>query len=183
MLTVYIICFWVGLLLTLITAFLGGDFGHGIDFGGHSADAGFHFPLNLTSLLAFLTVFGGVGYLLSHMGMVGGIGILLIAVAAGVGIAWVLFLFLSKVLMRTEDVMQESNYSLQGTLGTVSMPIPVNGTGEMKYVLNGTTRSMGIREEKGRPLDRGTKVIVLKMMKGIGVVSVFDDPLNGTFEE
>jgi membrane protein implicated in regulation of membrane protease activity len=177
MLTFYIICFWVGLILTLITTLFGS---HSLQMdvdidSSHSAQGHSHSPINFTSILAFLTGFGGTGYILLKNNGLSGVLILVIAVAIGIVIAALLFIFLSKVLMRDENVMKEANYKIEGTLGTITVTIPPQGTGEMKYILGGTTRSVGVRGEQGEEISKGTKVVIVGMEKGIASVTLFEE--------
>ncbi|QGQ96685.1 hypothetical protein EHS13_18270 [Paenibacillus psychroresistens] len=181
MLTFYIICFWVGLILTLITTIFGGNGGHSLNLevdmdSGDSGQGGHgHSPINFTTILAFLTGFGGTGYILLKYNGLSGILILLIAAGIGLVIAAALFMFLSKVLMRDEHLMKLENYQIEGTLGTVTTAIPLHGTGELKYILGGTTRSIGVKEQNGQEISRGTKVVIVGMEKGIAIVTPFEE--------
>jgi membrane protein implicated in regulation of membrane protease activity len=180
MLTFYVICFWVGLILTLITTLFGGHGSHTLQMevdmdSGHSSQGNGHSPINFTTILAFLTGFGGTGYILLKYNGLSGILILLIALVIGFVIAAALFMFLSKVLMRDEHVMKAENYQIEGTLGTVTTAIPLQGTGELKYVLGGTTRSIGVKEQHGQEVSRGTKVVIVGMEKGIAIVTLFEE--------
>lgn len=177
LLTLYIISFWVGLILTLITSFVGGLGNHHYHFhlGNHSTDFhGGHSPFNLSTILAFLTGFGGMGYILLNNSFISGILIILIAVITGFIISALLFIFLSKVLLRDESVMKDMDYQLVGTLGTISIPVQLESIGEMKFILHGTTRSIGVKEQDGYMIPKGTKVVILKVEKGIAVVSMFE---------
>jgi membrane protein implicated in regulation of membrane protease activity len=181
MLTLFMISFWVGLSLTLITTLFGGHGSHHlhIHLGSHQAEfKGGHSPFNLSTILAFLTVFGGTGYILLNSSLISGVWIILIAAVIGFLIAAMLFIFLSKVLLRNDSVMSEVDYQLAGTLGTISIPVQTEGIGEMKYVLNGTTRSIGVKEQDGLMIPQGAKVVILSVEKGIAVVSMFDEPVN-----
>jgi membrane protein implicated in regulation of membrane protease activity len=180
MLMLYIICFWVGLILTLITTLFGGHGNHTLQMdvemdSGHSSQGHGHSPINFTTILAFLTGFGGTGYILLKYNGLSGILILLIALGIGFVIAAALFMFLSKVLMRDEHVMKAENYQIEGTLGTVTTAIPLQGTGELKYVLGGTTRSIGVKEQQGQEVSRGTKVVIVGIEKGIAIVTPFEE--------
>ena len=102
----YLICFIVGFVLSLISAFGGfihmpqGHHGH-IHVGhghGHAAGAGIS-PFNFSTITAFLAWFGGVGYLLTKFSGIWLWLAFLIAVAGGVLGASILFLFLVKVLL------------------------------------------------------------------------------------
>jgi membrane protein implicated in regulation of membrane protease activity len=177
MLTFYMICFWVGLILTLVTTLFGSHSLHmDVDLdSGHSAQGHGHSPINFTTILAFLTGFGGTGFILLKNNGLSGVLILLIAVGVGCLIAAILFVFLSKVLMRDENVMKEANYQIEGTLGTITVAVPPKGTGEMKYILGGTTRSVGVRGQHGEEISKGTKVVIVGMEKGIASVTLFEE--------
>jgi hypothetical protein len=77
--------------------------------------------------------------------------------------------------MRDEHVMKEENYQIEGTLGMITATIPPQGTGEMKYVLGGTTRSVGVRGQHGEEITKGTKVVIVGMEKGIASVTLFEE--------
>jgi len=173
------ICFWVGLALTVIVTIFGDFVGHLFDFGGSDGSAhGGPSPFNLTTILGFVTAFGGAGYLLTAMDVVGGTAALILAALAGLAVAACLFFFLSKVLMRQDDVMRESDFEHVGVLGTVSIPIAPDGIGELKYELNGTIRSIGARSQNGKPIGRGVKAIIMSVDKGIATVCEFEEELN-----
>lgn len=186
MVEVYLVTFWVGLILTLIVSLFGG-FGH----GGH-ASVGVHLghtqipgtghgpgPFNLTTILGFLTGFGGCGYVLSRLGFAGGVFVLVLAVLVGLVIAALLFFVLVKVVAHGERVMHERDYDLQGMLGYISIPVPADGVGEMKYVLEGTTRSLGVRSVNGRAIAKQTEVVITSVEKGIGWVAPYDEYVHG----
>jgi hypothetical protein len=179
-LTLYIICFWVGLILTLVSTLFGGHGSHSLHLdvdmdSGHSSQGHGHSPVNFTTILAFLTGFGGTGYILWKNNGLNGMLILLIAVTIGLVIAFGLFMFLSKVLMRDENVMKEANYQLDGTLGTITVAVPMSGIGEMKFILGGTTRSIGVKEVYGNAISKGTKVVIVGMEKGMASVTLSED--------
>jgi hypothetical protein len=172
----------VGLILTVVTTLFGGHGSHSLHMdvdmdSGHSSSGHGHSPINLATILAFLTGFGGTGYILWKNNGLSGMLILLIAVAIGLVIASGLFIFLSKVLMRDENVMKEANYQLEGTLGTITVAVPTLGIGEMKFILGGTTRSIGVKEEHGKAISKGTKVVIVEIEKGIASVTLFEDTI------
>ena len=187
MTAVYEVCFWVGLLLTLATSLLGmggrgGHGGHGLfHLGSHAMGhhgQGGPSPFNLTSILTFLTVFGGVGFVLQSAGLFGGVLILLLALSAGSLVAWLLFLALVKIFLKGEQVMDESQYDMTGMIGHVSVAIPDTGVGEIKYVLQDTVRSIGARSASGVKIPKGDKIVVRSIQKGIAIVQDFDDYMS-----
>lgn len=179
MMTLFVVCFFVGLVLTLLITLFGVDSFelHGDAGGAHGHGHGHSGPsvFNLSSLLAGLTVFGGMGYILNKVGMTSGLLILLLAIAAGLGMAWLFFLLYAKVIYKHDDSMKESDFELSGQLGKLSVPIIGEGMGEMVYVLHGTTRSISVRSENGESLAKGTKVVILNISKGVATVTAFNE--------
>lgn len=185
---VYLVCFLVGLILTIVVSLTGGlgHAGHSflhIHFGSIGADAGGGHgtpgPLNLPTLLGFLTGFGGCGYVLTRLGFSQGILVLFIALVVGLGIGGLLFLVLMKLFVKGERIMRESDYDLRGMLGYVSVRIPEQGVGEVKYVLDDTTRSIGARSEIGVSVEKSTEVVILNVNKGIATVTAYDEYVHG----
>jgi hypothetical protein len=196
---VYLICFVVGFLLALVGA-LGGTFhwpfgghdglhgfhmpvphGHGIGGHGHGAGSGHgpggvHVsPWNFATLMGFLAVFGGVGYLLSSRARLGNVLVLGIALAAGFAGAALIFGFLTRVLLRHERFLEAADYDMVGVLGRVTVPIRTGGTGEVVYSQGGTRKSVGARTEDGGAMDRGQEVVVTRFERGIAYVRGFEE--------
>src|SRR5436853_1967023 len=152
----YLICFVVGFAFSVIS-FLSGTlnshvhlpkhlhFGaghHGAAHGaGHSHGAkggvkGVHFSfINPMTFAAFLTWFGGAGYLLVHLRHIWVYAGLALASLAGLVAATLVFWFVAKVLMahEHEHVLDPLDYDMIGVLGYVSSTIRSGGTGEMIF--------------------------------------------------
>jgi membrane protein implicated in regulation of membrane protease activity len=138
-------------------------------------------PFNFVSLMAFLAWFGGAGYLLSsYSGMRVGFG-LLISVVFGLAGGGIVFLFLSKVLIRPDENMDPADYEMVGVLGHVSSPIRQGGTGEIVYTQMGTRRVCGARSDDGNPITKGTEVVVTRYEKGIAYIRRWSE-MTGTKE-
>lgn len=177
--TAFAVCFWVGLILLLVGSFQGHGHGFGHAGGGGHFDTGAsagHGGLLLSPLplLVLLTVWGGVGFLLLQLSSFG-LGIVLVlctvtALAAGA----VIYYLLSRLMSRYDNSMKQEEYELEGQLGYLSVPVSGPAIGEMKYVLHGTTRSVSVRSETGEFLAKGTKVIIVRLEKGIAVVIAFE---------
>jgi hypothetical protein len=143
--------------------------------GGARAGRGSVSPFNFVSLTAFLAWFGGTGYLLTRFSTLWvGMGLLLAVVSGLIG-GGIIFLFLSKVLMRDEEHMDPADYEMVGVLGRISSPIREGGTGELIYSQAGTRRVCGARSEDGTAIPRGTEVVVARYEKGIAYVSLWSE--------
>ena len=192
----YLICFVVGFTLSLVSFLAGGLHWH-LPFGHHAAHgiphvgagtangpkAGAAHPahghdisrFNFFTLAAFLTWFGGAGYLLTRYSALWfGLG-LLIAMASGLAAASAVFVFLTRVLMSKEENMNQADYDMIGVLGRLSLPIREGGTGEIIYSQAGTRRSCGARSESGSALPRDSEVVVTRFERGIAYVRRWEE--------
>jgi hypothetical protein len=188
----YLVCFGVGLALSLLTFF--GGFGH-LHFGhlhdghlhlGHSYAGHTHAPrasgqdasispLNGFTLMAFLCWFGGTGYLMSRFTGVLGLGVFAIAVISGVAGAAIIFWFLARVLLPNERVLTAEDTEITGVLARVSSPIREGGTGEIAYSQGGARRAAAARSDAGAPIARDVEVVVLRYERGIAYVQPWSE--------
>jgi hypothetical protein len=143
--------------------------------GAHAhQDAGVS-PFNFVTLTAFLAWFGGTGYLLTrYSGLWVGFG-LLASVASGLVGGGIVFVFLSKVLISSEENMDPADYEMVGVLGRVSSSVRQGGTGEMIYAQMGTRRVCGARSDDGSAIAKGTEVVVTRYEKGIAYVRLWSE--------
>jgi membrane protein implicated in regulation of membrane protease activity len=154
------------------------DFGHAD--GDHVAHAhGAHFSFfNFGSLTAFLTWFGGAGFILTRYSSVWfGVAMLL---AAGVGClgSLIVFWFVGKVLMAHEKDLDQADYDMIGVLGRISSLIRAGGTGEIIYSQEGTRHTCGARSEDGSAIEKGTEVVVTRYERGIAYVRRWEELAN-----
>lgn len=149
----------------------GGNEATGADTGHQGAVS----PFNFVTLTAFLAWFGGTGFLLTRFSTVWFALGLLLALAAGMFGAAIVFLFLTRVLISHEENMDSADYEMAGVLGRISMPIRENGTGEMIYSQKGTRRTCGARSEDGAALEKGAEIMVARYEKGIAYVKRWED--------
>jgi membrane protein implicated in regulation of membrane protease activity len=186
--TFYLVCFLVGLLLSIFS--LLGGMGH---FGGHvhvphvphaghiphvphGVDNGATIPWwNAFSIMIFLCWFGAAGYLLTRYGsFVAGVVLVLAAICGVVGGA-ILFFFLTKVMLPHERELTADDTSVVGVVGRVSSPIRADGTGEILYEQMGATRSAAARSEDGEPIQKEEEVYVIRYEKGIAYVRRWEE--------
>ncbi len=182
----YLVCFVVGVTLSVLS-FLGGSFhmphvhvpvphGGAHFAGGAHVGGGAQMPfLNFGTITAFLAWFGGTGYLLTRYSSLVVAGVLMLAIAAGLAGALIVFWFLAKVLMRHDVELDPADYERVGVLGRISSPIREGGTGEIIFSQEGTRQTCGARSENGEALSRGTEVIVTRYEKGIAYVRRWEE--------
>jgi len=193
--TFYLICFALGLSLTLLS-FAGvfshlhfghfhWNFGHAhtgvhtghVHTGGHTAHGGkggIH-PINGFTLAAFLGWFGGCGYLLERYANLLTPIVLGAATLAGLVGAAILFWFLAKVLLPHERELTAADTDVVGALGRVSGTIHQGGTGEIQFSQNGVRRFAIARSEAGVAIPRDVEVVVMRYEQGIAWVRRWDE--------
>ena len=130
---------------------------------------------NASTAMAFLAWFGGTGYLLSRHSSLVGTAILVISTLAGVMAAWVVFRFMVKLIGSQDAPMTAEDTRTEGAIGTISMSIRENGTGEIIYSMNGIRRSAGARTEDGRAIEKGAEVVIERYEKGIAYVKRWEE--------
>jgi hypothetical protein len=183
---IYLFCFLVGATLSVFS-FLAGvihlhlplklhlhfhlPHPHGASHGGGPHISWF----NASTLLAFLAWFGGVGYLMTRYSHVETFFIVGIATLAGLAAGWVVLRFLIKLAGPSDEPLRESDRRVIGALGTVSMTIRENGTGEIIFPLGGGRRCSGARSEDGQPIEKGTEIVIERYEKGIAYVKRWEE--------
>ena len=135
-------------------------------------------PLNFSTVLAFLTWFGGAGYLLTaHFG-VGALVALTLAAAVGLFGASIVFFFLVRVLLKGQTpFLRDEDYELEGTIGRLSVGIRAGRTGEVVFSKAGTRRVASARSADGDDIPQGAEVVVIHQERGIAYVRPFEDLL------
>ncbi|MGB8260625.1 MAG: hypothetical protein WCE75_09755 [Terracidiphilus sp.] len=203
--TFYLVCFLLGLSLSLLS--LLGGMGH---LGGHlphvphvphlpaghvphlphaahlpqggAAQAGNGATVpwwNAFSLMIFLCWFGAAGYLLTRYGsLVAGV-VLLLAGLAGVAGGVIVFLFLVKVMLPHEHDLTADETPVVGVVGRISAPIREGGTGEIVYEQLGARRSAPARSEDGSAMALDEEVFVVRYEKGIAWVRRWEELEEG----
>ena len=192
----YLICFCVGLVLSLISVVGGfahlhigrfhmGHVGHGhAAYGAHRGSPGSHgsglSAVNGFTITVFLCWFGGAGYLLHHASIFGGVLILLIALINGVAGAALIWAVLFKLLLPRECVLTPEETEMAGVLAEVSDSIrDGDGIGEIIFSQAGTRRAAAARSEDGSAIARGTEVVVVRYARGVAYVRRWDELANG----
>ena len=179
-------CFAFGLLFTVVTSLLGGFGGtqsHGIAhglFGGltgshGSAQAHGHganpvSPFSLSTLSAFLTWFGGAGYLLTRYSPLAALVVAVTALIFGVIGAALFFTAIARFIVPRLTVLNPEDFRVPGAVARVTSTIQPRGIGEIVYTLGGTRHADGARSESGDLIERGTQVVILRVDKGIAYV-------------
>jgi membrane protein implicated in regulation of membrane protease activity len=184
--TFYLICFLVGFLLSLLSFIAQSGHlhaGHGhFTFHGHGAHghaasghgSGLMSKFNFATIAAFLAWFGGSGYLIErHTGLWALVG-LCAAALIGIAGASVVFWFLSKLVAR-DRTLNPADYDMIGVLGHVTSTVREGGIGEMNFPRDGGRVSAPARSEDGKPIGKGTEVVITRYEKGVAYVKKWDE--------
>jgi len=190
----YLFCFLIGFALSLL-AFLAGAVHlqlpaklhihlpaqalHGKAIaglrGGHAQAGGGISWLNASTILAFLAWFGGTGYILTRNSHLVAALSLLVSSAVGLVGGWIVFAFMVRVVRISERQMDDWDYRLEGSVGTLSSAIRENGVGEITFERNGAVKSASARTENGKPLPKGAEVVISRFENGIAFVERWED--------
>jgi hypothetical protein len=193
MATIFLGCFIFGALFTAASFVLGfgGHGGPGLHHGGvghagqtlhaghavahHAPGADQELPLfNASSLLAFLTLFGAVGYILTSYAEWVLLPALIGAVLAGL-LGWLAIAMLLRTVLAGEVELDPADFRMEGTLGQVTSAIPPHGSGETVFTMGGTHHGEAARTADGRPLARGTEVVITHYEHGFATVEPWAD--------
>jgi hypothetical protein len=173
---VYSICFGVGLLFAIISAFVGHLFGGhdahvDVGTGGH-AEAGFEdtgmpglSPFSPTTVSSFITAFGACGLILSRIEATKSPWISApLATLGGLLIAGGVVLLFGTIFHKTQSSSESKVGLLVGMSGTIITPIPANGVGEIAYVQGGSRYTAPARNERGAPVPSGQTVKIVRIV-------------------
>jgi len=187
----YLLCFLIGFSLSAFSFFAGAvhlhlpfkmhlpfhGAHHGVASASHGGlRGGMHISwFNTSSAMAFLAWFGGTGYLLTRHSHLLAVVSLLIATVAGLAAGFVVFRFMVKLVSSDDAPMKSEDYRMEGSLGTISMPIRESGTGEIIFSLAGVRRCAGARSDDGKAIEKGAEVVIERYEKGIAYVKRWEE--------
>lgn len=162
--------FFFGLIFSVVSLVMGvADLGWGHPGHGHDGPG----PLNLAVLLAFITWFGGVAYLLrTGLGLPAVLAVI-VGIAGGV-LGGVVVYRLMKVMRSHETVIRAEDYRMPGVIARVTSSIREGGTGEVVYEQAGVRHVAAARAVSGAAIPRGTEVVVMRLDRGIVYVELWD---------
>jgi len=194
----YLFCFIFGFSLSVLS-FLAGAFHLHLPFkmhlhlGGHHAGhgggglrggtaakggvrAGAHVSwFNASTAMAFLAWFGGTGYILSTRSHLVAAASLGFSTLSGLIAGWIVFKFMVKLIRGGDSELREDDYRIEGSVGSISVPIREQGTGEVIFSLAGVRRGAGARAEDGQPIEKGAEVVIERYERGIAYVRRWDE--------
>ncbi len=173
---IYLVCFGVGLLFTVVSGILGGVFGghelHHGDVADTHAEGGFashempgFSPLSPTTLATFVTAFGGFGMVFHSMPATHSPFLSApLALVGALAVAALVFWVFNTVFRKTQGSSESRVASLVGVTAVLNTSIPVNGVGEIAYVQAGTRYTAPARAEGGQAVPPGATVRITRIV-------------------
>jgi hypothetical protein len=196
---VFLGMFLLGFLFTVLSAVMSGAFGHafgeGSAFDAHAADGGAmggdvgptvgeghpevgwaqhnlptFSPLSPTTISAFITAAGGMGYVSLVWWEWGPWGSGALALGSGLLFAAILIALFSFIFGATQGSSVVVLDSLVGAEAEVTTPIPSGGLGEVAYVRNAQRSVMSARCADAAAVPKGAKVVIKSVAPAVFVV-------------
>lgn len=181
--------FLLGFLFTVVSALMSGALGHafgeGSAFDAHGAHPGAmggdvshvphaghaevgwaghelstFSPLSPTTIAAFITAAGGMGYVSLHWWEWGVAASIALALVSGILFSVVVFLLFAAIFKATQGSSLVSLDSMIGAEAEVSIVIPSGKLGEVAYVRNSQRMVMAARCADGASIPTGCRVVV-----------------------
>lgn len=137
--------------------------------------------MSTTAIVAFLTWFGGAGYILTNSAKWPWFFAIIPAAIAGVAGASVIAAFITW-LRRGSKAMRQEDFNLQGTLARVTVEIPANGVGEIVFTMGGARRCEAAKNLSERALAQGSEVVITSYERGMAIVEPLKELMDGSSE-
>lgn len=170
---IYTICLVLGLMFTLISAFLGHFFGghDAVGTGGHPDGGVGHDGVpgisifSPTVLASFVTAFGAFGLVFSEIPATSSVWVSApISFVGGLVIALAVFWLFNFIFRKTESSSEGRVTKLIGQAAVVVSPIPESGVGEISYVQSGSRYSAPARNENAAAIAVGQTVKITRIV-------------------
>lgn len=188
MLKLFQVCFYTGILYTVISFVLGhlldfagicGDIDidldadldldinidGGIDFDGHMSGIAVS-PLKPITIAAFVTVFGGTGMILLKNDLSAWVS-LIIASAIGFTVSFILYRFIVVPLYKAQNTSAVSQAELIGSLAHTALAMKGESYGKIIYTVEGNTYSAPAKSIDGRAIEKGVPVVIIDIKKNL----------------
>lgn len=179
LINIFELCFLVGAIFTVVSFLLGHlfHFGHhgdgGFDTSGHTHIDNDHqggpiiSPFKPVVIMAFLTVFGGMGVIsLKYMGLAA-IFALAAALSTGLFASFLMYRFIIVPLYMAQNTSAVSQRELIGIPATVILDIKKGCFGKITYVVNNNTYTAPAISGESEEILRGERVVILNIQKNV----------------
>lgn len=163
--SIYLAALILGVILTILYFFVGEVLEGLMDIAGDGI-------INSITFIGYITLIGGVGYVLETVTFMGSGNIFVINLVVSLVIVVLVNFFIILPVKRSEKNISYSVQELKGTTGEVFTSIPVDGFGEIIIPRAHGTMSKPAKSFDGDPLPEGTKILVIDIDdEGVFLVS------------
>ena len=165
MLTIFQVCFFVGIGL-IVLSFLMGNLLDAIGFEGLDLDfdvfgIDIFIPINPMLYILFTAIFGGVGWILtSKFPSFATLLTIIISIIASLLVCSLVFFLVIKPLKKAQNTSAPDTEELIGLRATVTETIRVGGFGEIRYVINGNSFMAPAKATTGGEIKVGKDVAI-----------------------
>ncbi|RKL68316.1 hypothetical protein CR203_07495 [Salipaludibacillus neizhouensis] len=163
--TLYLYALILGVILTVLFLFVG-DLLEGLfNISGDGV-------INPITLIGYITLFGGLGYVLETVTFMNSGTIIVINAVISLIVIVLVNFFIVIPVKRSEKNISYSVQELKGTIGEVYTTIPIDGFGEIVIPRTHGTMSKPAKSFDGDHLPEGTKILVIDIDdEGVFLVS------------
>ncbi len=175
MLTIFNVCFGVGIVLTLLNTLLSLlgvfnflDFDFDFDFEIGDFDFGCFLPLSPTLAIIFITIFGGLGRVL--YGDMNIILVVIIALTVSFFITFLINKFFTKPLRKLSSKESADNFDIIGLPAIVSEKIFEGGYGKITFKFDDNTLSGPAKSADDGEINTNAKVVILDIINKVYIV-------------
>lgn len=188
MLKLFQVCFYTGVLYTVISFLLG----HLLDFAGIGGDVDVDVdldvdldidvdggidldgdmpgiaisPLKPITIAAFVTVFGGMGMILlknNYSALISAV----LAAAIGFIVSYMLYRLIVVPLYKAQNTSAVSQIELIGSLAHTALPMKDGSFGKIIYTTQGNTYSAPAKSVDGAGIAKGVPVVIIDIKKNL----------------
>lgn len=180
MLTVFQICFFMGIGITVLLLAIGKLFHSfdidGIKLGLHVFGSDIFLPISPILCIIFTTVFGGVGWILvDYYSSLALVIIIMIAIIAGSLISSLVFYIVIKPIKKVKNISSFDAKDLVGIRAIVTDTIVTGGFGEIRYIIKGSSFSSPAKATNGALIRTGKDVAICWIEECVFYVASIDD--------
>lgn len=172
-------CLAGGVLFALVTVIFGDLISNAIDGVLDFLSVDGLWKIRPMVLVSWITSFGGAGLLLTHYTALGSLWVVVIALAAAIGLSILIFVAYVRPMENSENSTAFSIRELSGLIGEVLVPIPPRGYGEVLLKVGAGRTNQIAASFEGNSLAAGERVVVVEVRDDTLFVSRLDDALAG----
>lgn len=170
MLRFFQISFLVGTVYTVISFLLGQlfdfiDIDGDIDFDGDASGVNIS-PLKPIVIVAFVTVFGGIGTIMMKIGLAAIIA-LVISLLSGLLIAFIIYRYIVVPLYKAQNTSSASQQELIGLKAKMKLGAKDDKFGRITYAINGNSYSSPAKSIDGKEIHTNEDVVIIDIKKNI----------------